>query len=44
MSVKNEAIKNGWELVKGELENQKTHKNPQMLEAISGLIEVLNKA
>lgn len=41
MSVKNEAIKTGWELVKGELENQKTHKNPEMLEAISGLIEVL---
>lgn len=43
ISVKDEAIKTGWELVKDELERQKKTKSPEMLEAISGLIEVLNK-
>lgn len=41
ISVKDEAIKTGWELVKDELERQKKIKNPEMLEAISGLIEAL---
>ncbi|MBJ7697015.1 hypothetical protein [Weissella confusa] len=41
MSVKQEAYDAGWQLVKDELERQKTNKNPEMLEAISGLIEAL---
>lgn len=43
MSVKDEAIKTGWELVKGELESQKKQKDPEMLNAISGLIKALNE-
>ncbi len=43
MSVKDEAIKAGWELVKGELASQKKQKDPEMLMAISGLIRVLDE-
>ncbi|WP_274597992.1 hypothetical protein [Weissella confusa] len=43
MSVKQEAYDAGWQLVKDELERQKTNKNPEMLEAITGLIEKLNQ-
>ncbi|NFA02014.1 hypothetical protein [Weissella cibaria] len=42
MSVKDEAIKAGWEFVKSEIENQKAHKNPEMLNSIAGLIAALN--
>lgn len=42
-NVKIEVKMLGWELVKGELESQKKQKDPEMLNAISGLIKALNE-
>lgn len=44
MLVKDETVAAGWKLAKEatELERKRTHKNPEMLNAIAGLIAALN--